>query len=118
MVSTGPDCYPRLPCAQAAPGTLEATSAAEPRHLRRAAVLQRLLPGLMFAAHDDAAVGSVRIIAALRAALRRERARAGHQTYDINRHIGLAKALRAELGTQKNVLVQARTNTRKPSGLS
>ena len=36
------------------------------------------------------------IIAALRRMLRVERARCGHWTYDLNRHIGLSQALLAE----------------------
>ncbi|MBV1706532.1 MAG: hypothetical protein KGQ37_04920 [Hyphomicrobiales bacterium] len=88
------------------------------RHYSRARILARLLPGLTISGDEDAAATSARIIAGLRAALRRERARAGHWTYSLDRHIGLAQALRAELDAQKNVLVQTGTNTLKPSGMS
>ena len=37
-----------------------------------------------------------RIILKLARAVRLERARAGHWTYDLNRHIGLVQALKAE----------------------
>ncbi|MEA2758472.1 MAG: hypothetical protein QOH65_1085 [Methylobacteriaceae bacterium] len=37
-----------------------------------------------------------RIVLKLARALRTERARAGHWTYDLNRHIGLLQALKAE----------------------
>ena len=36
------------------------------------------------------------LISRLASALRRERARAGHWTYDLNRHAGLRRALEAE----------------------
>ena len=41
-----------------------------------------------------------RIVARLTRALRgeRQRGRAGHWTYDLNKHLGLAQALRAETG--------------------
>lgn len=49
---------------------------------------------------DMSAEGTARIVAALKKALRAERRRgqAGHWTYDLNRHISLATALRAESG--------------------
>jgi hypothetical protein len=37
-----------------------------------------------------------RIVLKLARALRTERARAGHWTYDLNRHVGLMQALKAE----------------------
>lgn len=76
---------------------VEATLMSGARQYRRSTMLHRLLPGLMLSEDADAAQTSARIIAAPREALRHERARAGHWTYDLNRHLGLAQALRAEL---------------------
>lgn len=93
---------------------LEATLVAGAGHYRRATMLPRLLPRLLVSDEDEAVQTSALIIAALREALRLERVRAGHWAYDLNRHMGLAQALRAELDLQKNALVQARTNARNP----
>jgi hypothetical protein len=48
---------------------------------------------------DTSAAGRSRVIARLRRALRAERmrGRAGHWTYDLNRHMALVVALKAEL---------------------
>ena len=64
----------------------------------RGAMLPRLLPvGPEDLASDDAATAR-RICLMLARALRRERnrGRAGHWTYDLNRHVGLLQAYRAE----------------------
>jgi hypothetical protein len=47
---------------------------------------------------DFSAAGTSRILALLRKAIRTERARgrAGHWTYDLNRHLALAESLKAE----------------------
>ena len=63
---------------------------------------QRDLPGLIrldpFAAVADDVDGISRIVARLERALRAERcrARSGHWTYDLNRHIALRQAFLAE----------------------
>jgi hypothetical protein len=65
-----------------------------PRHLPR---LLALWPSEIA---DQSAEGGARIVARLKRALRAERARgrAGHWSYDLNRHVALLGALRAELG--------------------
>ena len=47
---------------------------------------------------DYSAVGTAKILALLRKALRSERSRgrSGHWTYDLNRHLALAESLKAE----------------------
>ena len=63
---------------------------------------QRMLPRLIAAGPDevgaDSAPPGAHILRLLARALRQERAlgRAGHWTYDLNRHIGLAQAYAAE----------------------
>ena len=65
-------------------------------------VRERILPRLIAAGPDDlnaaGATANAHIMRMLQRALRRERAlgRAGHWTYDLNRHIGLAQAYAAE----------------------
>ena len=60
------------------------------------------LPGLIgmwpSEIQDRSAAVTVKILALLRRALRSERARgrAGHWTYDLNRHLALAESLKAE----------------------
>lgn len=80
---------------------MEATLIAGAGYYRRATMLRRLLPQVVVSEKAEATQTSALIMAALREALRRERARAGHWSYDLNRHIGLAQALRAELELQK-----------------
>jgi hypothetical protein len=48
---------------------------------------------------DESADGALRVLAKLRQALRAERVRArgGHWSYDLNRHLALLSAYRAEL---------------------
>jgi hypothetical protein len=64
----------------------------------------RDLPGLIrldpFAPVPDTADAAKAIVARLQAALRaeRNRARSGHWTYDLNRHIALRQAYLAETG--------------------
>ncbi|MBV1702158.1 MAG: hypothetical protein KGQ46_10100 [Hyphomicrobiales bacterium] len=59
-------------------------------HYRRARILPRLLPASTLAASND------QIVRDLQNELRKVRARAGHWSYDLNRHISLLQALRAE----------------------
>jgi len=68
------------------------------RLYRRETVLPRLLPMTMTDLGDDSVESSRRLCLRLLSALRRERSRgrAGHWSYDINRHIGLLQAYKAE----------------------
>lgn len=52
-------------------------------------------------AHDKSIEGALRIIAKLRQAMRAERRRgsAGHWSYDLERHLSLARALKAEVAS-------------------
>ena len=52
---------------------------------------------------DRSDKGSLHILAKLRRALRAERTRglAGHWSYDLNRHLGLASAFKAELANYR-----------------
>lgn len=91
------------------PGPLEAAAAAVDgamRHVLAAGVeayrRERMLPRLVRATSDELRDGSVemrrRLLARLARALaaERRRGRAGHWTYDLNRHIGLTQAFMAE----------------------
>jgi hypothetical protein len=64
----------------------------------RARHLPRLIPVGPADIADDSPAGRRAILARLARALRaeRNRGRAGHWTYDLNRHIGLCQAYRAE----------------------
>ena len=55
--------------------------------------LHRLSPEIILSETGDAAS---KVVAEIERALRRERSRAGHWTYDLNRHIALHVAHRAE----------------------
>ena len=61
--------------------------------------LPRLLALWPHELEDGSKAGCARILAKLRRALRteRRRARAAHWTYDLNKHLGLLSAYRAEL---------------------
>lgn len=65
---------------------------------RRATVLPRLVPVGPAEIADETPEGGRRILALLARALRseRRRGRAGHWSYDLNRHIGLRQAMLAE----------------------
>lgn len=66
------------------------------RHYQRNIMLPRFLPlATLQAMHQEPEITHA-IIAALQRLLRVERARRGHWTYDLNRHIGLSQALQAE----------------------
>lgn len=64
----------------------------------RATQLPKLLPLWPAEIADHTLAGTARIAALLRRALRaeRRRGRSGHWTYDLNRHIALSDALKAE----------------------
>ena len=77
------------------------------RHYLRNITLPRFLPlAALQATHQEPEITQA-IIAALQRLLRIERARRGHWTYDLNRHIGLSQALQAELA-------QVRPNAKMP----
>jgi hypothetical protein len=61
--------------------------------------LPRLLPLWPRELDDESEDAALRIVQRLRSALRgeRRRASAGHWTYDLNRHVGLVQAYKAEL---------------------
>ena len=65
---------------------------------RREVMLPRLLPIVAKELADSSEENTKKLCLRLVAALRRERGlgRAGHWTYDLNRHIGLLQAYRAE----------------------
>lgn len=67
-------------------------------HYDRGRILPRLVPATPAMLADRSAENGARIVATLERALRAERARgrAGHWTYSLDRHIGLAQALAAE----------------------
>jgi hypothetical protein len=64
----------------------------------RLAQLPRLIGLWPSEMQDFSAAGTTKILALLRKALRAERARgrAGHWTYDLNKHLALAESLKAE----------------------
>jgi len=70
---------------------------------RRATQLPRLIPVAPADLADDSDAGTRCILAMLARALRseRRRGRAGHWSYDLNRHIGLHQAIRAETARLK-----------------
>jgi len=82
--------------ARAITGTIRAGAAVYDR-VRDLPKLARIDSG--FCAGDDAETAAI-IVARLQSALRaeRNRARSGHWTYDLNRHVALAQAFRAESG--------------------
>ncbi len=65
----------------------------------RARDLPRLVALWPHELEDQSPEGALRVLAKLRQALRAERVRArgGHWSYDLNRHLGLLSAYRAEL---------------------
>lgn len=78
----------------------------------RAVHLPRLIPWDTAFVASDRDIDTARICQALARALRseRNRGRAGHWTYDLNRHIGLLQAFRAERARL------ARETHRRPRG--
>ncbi len=81
---------------QQARGALEATLTAGGAAYDRSVFLRRfhrLAPETIESSAPEAARA---ILAQLERSLRQERARIGHWTYDLNRHIGLLVAYRAE----------------------
>lgn len=68
------------------------------RDFDREAELPRLIGVWPSELRTESLDAAARIVALLRKAIRseRQRGRAGHWTYDLNRHLALAEALRAE----------------------
>jgi hypothetical protein len=66
--------------------------------------LPRLLALWPHEIKDETATGTRKIIARLRCALRaeRQRGRAGHWSYDLDRHLGLVKAYKSEVAALEN----------------
>jgi hypothetical protein len=64
---------------------------------------------------DGSAKGAEKILALLRKALRAERARgrAGHWTYDLNRHMALSESLKAEEARLHRLMGAARMRRRE-----
>ena len=62
----------------------------------RSRTLPRLLPLWPHEIADRSHSARLRLLSKLMAALRQERARSGHWSYDLNRHIALARAVRFE----------------------
>lgn len=77
----------------------EAMTRAGAKAYRRARDLPRLLPLWPHEITDESPAGGRRLVARLRKALagERRRGRAGHWTYDLNRHIALLSAYKGEL---------------------
>jgi len=61
---------------------------------------------------DQSPEGSLVILSKLRRALRAERRRAlaGHWSYELNRHLGLMTAYKAELGLMRRAKLRAKRN--------
>ncbi len=88
----------RSPLRLAAANSLAAVVAAGVQKYDRNLHLARLLPLMPKDLADNSVAGQRRIVARLARALRaeRNRGRAGHWTYDLNRHIALTQAYAAE----------------------
>ena len=78
--------------------------------ISRARDLPRLIALWPHELADQSAEGSLLILSKLRRALRAERRRAlaGHWNYELNRHLGLMTAYRAELGLMRRVKLRLR----------
>lgn len=90
------------------------------RAYRRERDLPRLIALWPREIEDESPEGSLRILTMLRRALRAERRRglAGHWSYDLNRHLGLLSAYRAELARAGSPRSKSQPNrTRWGNGL-
>jgi hypothetical protein len=86
-----------------AAGALDAAIAASLKvydRRRELARLPALTPDIVAA---ETAASARLVVRELENALRRERARIGHWTYDLNRHIALLVALRAETARRETI---------------
>lgn len=84
-------------------GALEAALEAEPDAYRRIKFLRRFHRLAPETIGSETAEGARAVLRELERALRAERARAGHWSYDLNRHIGLLSAYRAEKARAKRI---------------
>jgi hypothetical protein len=85
---------------------------------RRDHHLARLIPIGPRELADQSIAGQDYIVRRLMRSLRGERTRgkAGHWSYDLNRHVGLVRALRAELARLRRMLAsQHRQNKSRPN---
>lgn len=82
----------RAPAKSALDAAIDASIPGYNRHLALSR-LYRLSPEIILSESEAAAK---QVVQEIESALRRERARAGHWTYDLNRHIALHVAHRAE----------------------
>jgi hypothetical protein len=78
----------------------------------RARDLQRLIALWPHELADQSPEGSLLILSKLRRALRAERRRAlaGHWSYELNRHLGLMTAYKAETGLMRRARLRLRRN--------
>ena len=78
--------------------------------ISRARDLPRLIALWPHELADQSAEGSLLILSKLRRALRAERRRvlAGHWSYELNRHLGLMTAYKAELGLMRRAKLRLR----------
>lgn len=101
--------HPKRPCpaeaavAATARQAVRAAVRAGAVEYQRASILPRLVAVAPAEVADDSPAGTRRILALLARALRseRRRGRAGHWSYDLNRHIGLRQAMLAETARLK-----------------
>lgn len=87
-----------------APGIFDTMSQAGADCYLRARDLPRLIALWPHEVLDQSPEGGLRILSKLRCALRaeRRRGRAGHWSYELNRHLGLLSAYRGELALLRN----------------
>lgn len=98
-------------------GALETTLSASAAAYRRTDFLRafhRLSPETIRAETAEAAHAVLR---ELERALRSERARAGHWTYDLDRHIGLLVAYRAEQARARRIAGPLSSHPRRSAGV-
>lgn len=84
-------------------GALEAALKAEPGAYRQIEFLRRFHRLAPETIGSETAEDAQAVLRELERALRAERARAGHWSYDLNRHIGLLSAYRAEKARAKRI---------------
>jgi hypothetical protein len=94
------------PPSRAAAGALDAVVAGGAAAYERSRVLPRLLPLALarLPVHEPALTAAILIRLARGLRSERRLGRAGHWTYDVNRHIALAQAFRAERHTLERLV--------------
>ncbi len=97
-----PERYGRI--SRAAVRSVIRAKAGYPLGSDRIGLLRRLLPLTKAELGDNSRTASTAIVERLRSALRNERrqGKAGHWTYDLNRHIALSQALNTEIQRLKS----------------